>query len=681
MSRFITSLFLFLFTFEQLAFGGSPFIWGDDSRAQNLQSSGILFSNKQTIDADGLRNYIKNQNGITTLGWTDVGTGTTVSTDTTTANIPLYPYVDRALKIANDGSSTGYTYYQAQLAPNDTNRLLGLCWEQKPGAGYTSSDYSLYVYSDDNSGFASPTQVALSTDSGGLTAIPASSGQFCTTFSVASAEIYVQVRIQRAAGSSGATIFMDFNNINLGPGQVIQGAITTDWAAYTPTLSSSGGGVSKATSNTEVANWRRVGSSMEIYYSYRQTSSSGAGSGSGDYYWSIPSGYTIDTSKLNVVTSDPKFAQASVGDAGAYSANASLEGAIGFAFVYNSTGIAIHVAHGTAGNQTVGSGWYGAGSDNNIQYTFHAFVPISQWAGSGVVNLAQNSIEFASVGGTWDAASTTTVYGPSGSAMGGALTAARDKTITWQTPILPTQRVQIWASKDQVSWFPINGAQLGSGNDAVIPGTLADGSVAAGVSVRPGATAYETIVTFARYLKVANDDAPTTDWPSSAAYWVATKSIGALPLGFNVVSQFSSGLMPASLANLDDSAATRMGMKSYYSGTNYKSSISPTLSGTNVTTVRGVLIPYQMQDLSWHCRGNLNVTVTGAPSSLALSINGLTSKTGPIQAVTARTDSGSADFARIPSGSSTITITGGGTFANVAVSFDIELDSQPTWAY
>jgi hypothetical protein len=181
-------------------------------------------------------------------------------------------------------------------------------------------------------------------------------------------------------------------------------------------------------------------------------------------------------------------------------------------------------------------------ASNSMRITFTAGpIPIAEWAGASFVGT--NNVEYASVGGTWDAASSTTVFGQSGSLMGGALTNNREKTITWQTPIQPGDRIQVWGSEDQVNWFPINGARLG-GTNTVIAAHNNSGTLIAGVSWYKGSTANQTIVRFGRYMSISPDESPLNEWPSSSAYWVATKSSAGTPVGFGLAAGGQSGLLP-----------------------------------------------------------------------------------------------------------------------------------------
>lgn len=159
-------------------------------------------------------------------------------------------------------------------------------------------------------------------------------------------------------------------------------SLITAWTAYTPIIGGSTSNPTRASSYTETTYWRRVGDCMEIIYYYRQTSSVGAASGAGIYFWSIPSGFTINTTVAPTpltVSSDPKQFNTCLGSAGAYSSVRSTS-ATGVVKIYDSTNLCLHLHEGGTSHQAFGSGDFGFGAANTIQYTFTAIVPIAEFA-------------------------------------------------------------------------------------------------------------------------------------------------------------------------------------------------------------------------------------------------------------------------------------------------------------
>jgi hypothetical protein len=177
--------------------------------------------------------------------------------------------------------------------------------------------------------------------------------------------------------------------------------------------------------------------------------------------------------------------------------------------------------------------------------TYECVVPIAEWAGSGTVNLAQNDVEFASVAGTWDDDSTTTVYGPAGSILGGTLNATRIKTITWQTPIQVGDKFEVEMSTDRVTWLPAVGGRFGASNIGVLNMMNATGSFLSGIHTQPNGVTSTKII-FWQYANAASDDSPSENWPNDA-YWRVRKTSAGAAVGFGtVVPGTSAGLVSAS---------------------------------------------------------------------------------------------------------------------------------------
>lgn len=518
----------------------------------------------------GELNVVANPSAAAAItGWAASNTGITVARTTTSTDLPLASVVSSAIKITPVSGTTDYVYYRWTMPAALKERKLKLEWHQRPLSGYAAGDLKVDVWTNTASDYSgTAARLALSTDSSAVTSIPNATGKFTTTFD-GDASDYYEIRIYRTAGTTALNIA----NVIVGPGIQPQGAVVGEWQSYTPTL----GTGTRATTYTERAYWRRVGTSMEIHYYYRSTSNAGAADGSGSYTWSIPSGYTIDTSSI-LAASGTLNAMSSVGVA-QVSAAATL---VGQMFATSSTTLVMVVGNEATTPSTVSSTVGNYAYNGTLKHTFHATVPIAEWSGSGTLNVGAGAeVEYASVGGTWDANSTTTVYGPGGVLMGGTLAATRTKTITWQYPVQATDRIQIFASRNQRDWFPINGCRLGSSADPVVPSVSAAGANLSGVSWTQGANAYETIVYFSQYMQAANDDSPTINWPSAEAYWVATKSSGGQAVGFGQVTQTGSGLVKSAGqllgTNTNDSAATG------YVGEYFENNRTSTIAVTSAT--------------------------------------------------------------------------------------------------
>ena len=204
--------------------------------------------------------------------------------------------------------------------------------------------------------------------------------------------------------------------------------VVTAWQSYSPNIYE-GANLKNSDFTSRNARYRRVGDSVEIQAMF--LGNSNARSGTGQFIVSIPSGLTVDTSKLS-------------------DSSRSING-------YISTGvgspldgtISLAIANGQIGaiDKAVGAISYNNTTLNptNSEFSLYASIPISEWS-SGVTTLADRALEeyAASTSGTWDANATAaqTIYGPEGAPITGTITAGlRNKVVRFQSPILPTDKI------------------------------------------------------------------------------------------------------------------------------------------------------------------------------------------------------------------------------------------------
>jgi hypothetical protein len=146
----------------------------------------------------------------------------------------------------------------------------------------------------------------------------------------------------------------------------------TNWQTYALTIGAVTTAPTKGTIVRDVANWRRVGSNMEILYTYRQ-SAIGA-NGSGNYLFSIPAGYTIDTT-ITGTTAAPNYnAEASVGSGGCYNGTNNYN-----LIVHAYNGANLSLMSGAPATPISDSNC-GLGSSAIVIISFQASVPIIGWS-------------------------------------------------------------------------------------------------------------------------------------------------------------------------------------------------------------------------------------------------------------------------------------------------------------
>lgn len=330
------------------------------------------------------KNYIGNPSAAAdTTGATASGAGITVARSTTAAELPRDITTATGYKIT-PVSGTDYVRWRWTADRADYTRKLGVVLAMAPVAGYASGDLKLDVYATTDSSYATGlTRVTLPTDVSSVTALPNYTGPFQTSFDgVSTTAIYYELRITRVAGTTAIVI----SDLTVGPGVVTQGAANGPWTSYTPTTQ----GFSATVVANVVAWYRRVGDTMEISGRFDSatpqasearlylptgftgvSTASGAGDGliKGKWWRGINTATTRKQGTLYLNTTAA---------AGGYLLYGSDD--------YNATAYP-NVA--MLGNSICGS------SETQL---FHVTgIPIAEWAGSGVVNLASPGTANASV--------------------------------------------------------------------------------------------------------------------------------------------------------------------------------------------------------------------------------------------------------------------------------------------
>lgn len=613
-------------------------------------------------------NAITNPSAATdTTGWT-AATNYTVARDT--SNSPLSPITSSCLSLttttASSESSTSGIYFPiSATATGLRNRKL------KIEVFFTSpaSSAGTWVMSYYNGS----TRAALSTDSSSVTTIPAgvTGGKF-TAYVDTDSSSTASLNFTQTSRSSSNTLYI--TNVIVGPGIQPQGAVVGSPKSVTFT----GTWVSNTTYTafeTREGEWASY--VIKVAVSGAPTSAA--------LVLTLPTGRTINTAALPNTTADQSnlLPNSEVGilDSG----TVEIVGGVQYA---SSTTVAVLYTNDAAAGVELEAVTQAApmtfASGDSITISFR--VPIAEWAGSGTANLAQNDVEYAYTSGTWDADDTTTSYGPGGATMGGALTSARTKTVTWLTPVQSTDTIELefgntsnnnWVSGGVFAPYQLSsaGTNATSGGSLVVPGS---------------SSATTTVVVFCRYNSIANDDSPTNDWGATTK-WRLVKRKAGIAVGFGIVSENSSGLVPSTNTNLDNASATRLGLKVYQHGTTYNGGVAPTVTlssgGGSLSSVDlSTFIPYQTQSGSWRLRASVSITVSSTSrGNAAISINGVAFSSSAPQAASGYANSTSAFVSRV------ITATGTGqidiqhtaaiTTAAYYYSGDFALDSKPTWAY
>lgn len=339
------------------------------------------------------KNYITNgQAEAGTTGWATYadaagvapvnGTGGsptttwTRSTSTPLAGIGSFILTKDAANRQGEGASYDFALDlvdRAKVLKVDLSYLVnsGTFVAGTTGSSATASDVTVWLYDVTNSTLIQPSSISLYSNS--TTLADRYSGYFQTSATGASYRLIVHVG---STSSSAYTLKID--DVSVAPSTYVYGTPITDWQSYSLTIGATTTPPTLGTITTNAAKWRRVGDSMEINYQFYQSSPIGSGAnGSGVYLFPIPSGYTIDSTKVGIA-SDINTAS-TVGISTGYSvATSSVEGSV---YPYNSTNLVIALGNATTAPTNVNSAFMGLGSVE-ITYMFRASVPITGWSSS-----------------------------------------------------------------------------------------------------------------------------------------------------------------------------------------------------------------------------------------------------------------------------------------------------------
>lgn len=445
----------------------------------------------------------------TTLGWI-AGTSHTITRVTTGS--PLDPLVTTAFQLSSSASvveSSTSGAYDGMTMPTAflSKKLKAEFYVTVPATDV----WRVSVYQG-------TTRLALSTDSSGATTLPAGfTGKFTTYFDTTSATSY-SLNFTKTTHSGANNLIV--TNVVVGPGIQPQGAVVDEWKTYTPTFAGVG------TAASVLAEWRRVGSEMQIRGSFVTGTTTGVAAS-----LSLPSGYNVDAvfgTRLigKAITNNTK------------NLNVLARPGTDSTLVYFGDNTAANSFTAIVGT-TIG---------NTISVGYFASVAVTQFAGSGTVNLAQNDVEYVynTAGTTAAGGSDTTAfgYGPAGAAVGSINSSTTTASFTtmrvrFQTPVQASDVVEVQVDYDSSGRWQTaaargihasfqNTARYGVRIDQVASSTT-DFDVLFG-----NAGVFSTGATLGT--------ASGTTW-SGVGRWRAVKYKSGQAVGFGLASVTSSGLI------------------------------------------------------------------------------------------------------------------------------------------
>jgi hypothetical protein len=353
--------------------------------------------------------------------------------------------------------------------------------------------------------------------------------------------------------------------------------------------------------------YERIGDIMHVRYSLKQTSAGTAGSGT--YLFSLPSGVTVDSSRL----ASTYQGSTGLGALGAASLYDGTKQYTGYVAAYNSTNLFLVVGNEVTTPAAMGSTTYSL-AGTNVWVSFDCRIPIAEWAGSGTVQLAQNDVEYA-----WNADTSTTLgdtskfgYGPQGAQIQ-AISVLLNRRVRFQSPIQTGDRISIELSADKVKWTELSSGGITDGSSFTITPWQRQGPVVYGVGALNVVNSTDIDVSFGTYCQPngvtfgANGQA----WAGAPGnyYWRVRKSSAGAAVGFGIVAPgVSSGLVSAS--GLPGNTTGNAIASGYVGEVITKSATTSTLSaGTAATTVYSTTVSAGVYIVI----GNMNVVWSAAP--------------------------------------------------------------------
>lgn len=534
-----------LFTYDTGAARLPVGVNGQTLQADSTQATGLKWADG-SAGGSGELNMVSNPSAASAFTpWAAAGgTWANPSRTTTSGDLPLENQVSTALKIVSPNTALAEAthYVGITMTPGEAlkNKKLKVEFYMRPGSNFVASEWTVSVYSG-------ATRMALSTDASGVSYLPNATGKFTTTFDSDASTSYT-LRFARPVNAGLVTATLNVTNVIVGPGIQPQGAVVGSPVTFAPVWKGS-------TTDPVVGNgslsafYNRNGSIAEVNIAIQSGTTTTYGSGT--FYFTIAGIGTIDTTAMPAISSGITC----IGTAFAEDNGGNYY--TGDVLYFQSTGRIAVATNSAAGTWSGTSPFTPTAAEASNKYSINFSVPISEWAGSGTVNLAQNDVEYASNSSVSDANDDSSfVYGQSGSVVPSTLTAARRKTVRFQSPYQEGDTL-ILETKSNASapWVEFIGDE-----DQGVSLYSVQNTATYGIAFRyVSGTPYDVAVWFGQYAQAngATFGAAGRNWSGpngSPMKWRVKRVSGGQAVGFGLATATKSGLV--SKESLVDSATT-----------------------------------------------------------------------------------------------------------------------------
>jgi hypothetical protein len=295
----------------------------------------------------------------------DATGGSPTTTWTTSTSSPLrglssFLLTKTAADLAGEGVSYAFTIDTA-----DKGKVLQGYVDYAVASGtYVDNDVTFWIYDVTNAVMIQPAPYLLKNHTLASDRMPF---EFQTSSSSTSYRL-----VMHLSSNSASAYTLKFDNFNVGPQAKLYGSANLDWIAYTPTGT-------WVTNTSYVGRWRKVGDTMEI-----QAKITTSGAPSGTFTLNLPSGFTIDTTKLLATsgTESVPNAVATINDSGTNLYDATVQYNTSTSVILRVKGVVTYVVY--QGNTVTSTLPVSFGSGDFITMSFA--VPIQGWSSSQVMS-------------------------------------------------------------------------------------------------------------------------------------------------------------------------------------------------------------------------------------------------------------------------------------------------------